>query len=1290
MSLTPTLSFGNLPAPVRIALGLLGGGGGAALTFALFGPTGVVIFLCGAAAVGLLLLLYAAVLRLIRKRRAASFAESVQSQSAQSPTSLNKAEQLAKLDDLRRKFEEGIDIFRRAGKDFYSVPWYLLIGESGSGKTEAMRRSGVGFPSGVQDYLQGVGGTINMHWWFTNHAVVLDLAGRVVFGEVASGAGSEWETFLRLLKRHRPTCPINGLLLVIPAKSLIRDAPEEMVRKAQRIAEQINRVQRLLDVRFPVFVMVTMCDLVTGFREFFEPLRGNEEQQQMLGWSNPQPIDAAFRTEMTEQYLSTVVARLTRWRQVMLRDPTPQRDLSDSRFDEVDALFKLPDSFSTLSATLKLYLQTIFVPTEWAAKPPFLRGIYFTSSMQEGAALDVELAKALGLPPEKLPEDGIWKRERALFLRDLFIDKVFQEKGLVSRASNVQQQYRRRKLALLGAAAAAAVLLLSLTWLGGRTLEARIGRERDLWKLAAEKAEADGGRELRVVAPRAGAPGAFEYLGALPLRAESGEITLAGLYGSLLQTVQKPLAVPRIFRLTRPFDAGFDERRRAALRAAFEAGVLQPLLAAARERLLRDEGAWTPQATAALAALLRVQADGCGLEYAPQDRLPKPADLDGLFRYILADADYARYAEKDRRLFDDALVWCYKPQAGGGTWPPAWLPRRPALADDPALRRGVERFAADCVRAAGDLAPQLERLRALAADVRLALGRHDAACRAAEAALVGVLEERRDKVLCVQGFEAVRPAWEAREGALSNCVAEACRALEGFSRRRSEIPLCNGENVASNYFATLAQASNRVAAAGTALALPREPEGAATNVTLVADVRLLLAQAAATGLTVRADAELLRTLDGFAQLYATFDSRVQLYARRLPDYGLPLYPPDLALQQSQWRERRLGLQALTVRSLRRAHESFCGRVLALCKACQQASNEVAVAEALAQIGASAQNGLQSLKSEALLDDSEKVLESWLALPENAAAARQTLRALEPARFLGHYFLERSRDSEDYWKQYWQDLALGSLRALANEVEPEVARLWQEMRKLARFPLSGDVSRGPALTLQELARARELLDALGAELGAGSKEVGRTIGEGARSNQKWLDDPLNRLCNAQQADLAAWVQAARAVCEGLPDDPLNKKVVAAVALEPADRQRKFIQESGLSERDSACVEFENCFISADEKGSLAERLRIGEGAPLTTVSVPGPSFTLWVYRYGEKEPVLSERYPAEAPWALLALLREPLARRDAESPLKWHVPFTLKRDGERRIVLWLQVETAKPFPPHNAWPGQAPN
>ena len=73
--------------------------------------------------------------------------------------------------------------FKGGGKNraLYELPWYIIVGPPGSGKTTALVNSGLDFPLADQfgkGALQGVGGTRNCDWWFTNEAVLIDTAGR--------------------------------------------------------------------------------------------------------------------------------------------------------------------------------------------------------------------------------------------------------------------------------------------------------------------------------------------------------------------------------------------------------------------------------------------------------------------------------------------------------------------------------------------------------------------------------------------------------------------------------------------------------------------------------------------------------------------------------------------------------------------------------------------------------------------------------------------------------------------------------------------------------------------------------------------------------------------------------------------------------------------------------------------------------------------------------------------------------------------------------------------------------
>ncbi len=246
--------------------------------------------------------------RMRARRQSRQLATNLEAQTSAVPKSVSDPEQRARLDALRQKFQKGLQEFKSRGKDIYKLPWFVIIGESGSGKSEAIRHSGIDFPPGMQDELQGSGGTINMDWWFTNRGIIIDTAGKMIIphegGEDQKAEWKpprEWLEFLRLLRKSRPHCPINGLLLVLSTESLIKDSADKIARKAGRLAQQLDKIQREMDVRFPVYLLVTKCDLLEGFREFSDGITDPLLQHQMFGWSNPDPLDAPFRPDLVEQ-----------------------------------------------------------------------------------------------------------------------------------------------------------------------------------------------------------------------------------------------------------------------------------------------------------------------------------------------------------------------------------------------------------------------------------------------------------------------------------------------------------------------------------------------------------------------------------------------------------------------------------------------------------------------------------------------------------------------------------------------------------------------------------------------------------------------------------------------------------------------------------------------------------------------------------------------------------------------------------------------------------------------------
>lgn len=695
---TTIATFVGMPIPLRVSLVVLFCAILCGLAYVLFGSVLVVwVMLVGIAIVAMLVAGYLHLLKSLKRRKSAPMQRELVDNSSTVPQEVSDPVNRARLDDLSKRFAEGADRFRTAGKDIYVLPWYLLVGEPGSGKTEAVRNSTIRFPPGLNDPLQGAGGTLNMNWWFTDQAVILDTAGRLMFEEVQAGVISEWQAFLKLLLKYRYGCPVNGMLLVIPADSLISDSADAIERKAGKIARQFDEIQRVLGVRFPVFVLITKCDLINGFREFFDRVTDPLLQHQIVGWSNPAALDEPFDPDLIDQHLDAVRDRLRRRRLGLLVERGKQEDSSTADVGNVHAMYEFPDNLTRLGPRMKRYLETIFVAGEWS-NPLFLRGIYFTSSMREGAALDADLAEMMNVPIESL-EGPIWTRDRAFFLRDVFTKKVFRERGLVTRSTNTRALQLRRTGIVMGAMLVSLLVLVALTWFGAASLRSSIGKHRDYWLAVADRYTGQDIDDWSIVDEKHRGSMQFYYRGNEPLKGVPGAGTVAALSVSCQQMTAAAIDIPWVFRPA-AMVSRLDRARSAALGRIYNAAVLWPVVDAARRKMRNDRGKeWSAAATGTLIQLARIEAiAAAGASHLSRESRDALIDLRSMFRYLLP-AQEAEYVTKAQALplLQQSLAWIDENRAHD-RWPAAALKPR---ADDAveAIDVGIASFLTHWVNA---------------------------------------------------------------------------------------------------------------------------------------------------------------------------------------------------------------------------------------------------------------------------------------------------------------------------------------------------------------------------------------------------------------------------------------------------------------------------------------------------------------------------------------------------------------------------------------------------------------
>ncbi len=115
-------------------------------------------------------------------------------------------------DVLSEKMNDALQTLKKSsstrGSYLYELPWYIIIGPPGSGKTTALLNSGLRFPlatGGDPAAISGVGGTRYCDWWFAEEAVLIDTAGRYTTQDSdAAFDKKSWRAFLEMLSKNRP------------------------------------------------------------------------------------------------------------------------------------------------------------------------------------------------------------------------------------------------------------------------------------------------------------------------------------------------------------------------------------------------------------------------------------------------------------------------------------------------------------------------------------------------------------------------------------------------------------------------------------------------------------------------------------------------------------------------------------------------------------------------------------------------------------------------------------------------------------------------------------------------------------------------------------------------------------------------------------------------------------------------------------------------------------------------------------------------------------------------------
>lgn len=364
----------------------------------------------------------------------------------------------AQSSEIDQRFGEALKLLEqstsntKSGAHLYELPWYIIIGPPGSGKTTALINSGLDFPLEGEfgkDSIRGNGGTRHCDWWFTTEAVLIDTAGRFTTQDSHESVDkAAWQKFVDLLKQYRKQRPINGALVAVSITDIFALSEHERANYAHTIRRRIDELINQLGINFPVYFMFTKCDLVAGFNEFFANLT-HEEQGQVWGDTFEFADDANSGLNV-DDYGKRYDQLMTRLNSQILTKVNRANDKDTS------AILGFPSQMASLKEPITLFLKAIFSGNPYQ-KSALLRGVYYTSGTQEGTPIDRLLGSmAANWGVKAHISGGLGGKGRSYFVRRLLKEVVIPESDL---AGTDQKVVKRRRI-MQGAAYVGAIAAL--------------------------------------------------------------------------------------------------------------------------------------------------------------------------------------------------------------------------------------------------------------------------------------------------------------------------------------------------------------------------------------------------------------------------------------------------------------------------------------------------------------------------------------------------------------------------------------------------------------------------------------------------------------------------------------------------------------------------------------------------------------------------------------------------------------------------------------------------------------
>lgn len=293
----------------------------------------------------------------------------------------------------------------------HRLPWYLVVGEPGAGKSTMLRVLSRRFDESASHAAE-VRDEASVFGWFGKEAVLFEAP----VGDRAYEA--KWRALIHRMRCVRRRCPANGIVVAVAARRLLEHDEAWLALHGEALRNCIDESYRLWKRRVPVYVVVTQCDRLTGFDTF---IAGSSDEVCAGPLGTVVPLNRGTREDTWGTHLTQAFDALAREAQAQVIARMPVR--SDTW--RAAKTLRFPGALTQLTAPLSRLLSDAFIASPERSETPLLRSVHFSAVLGKASVVE-EPAPLSPLSPLSQASGG----ERSCFVEGFFREVVFPERGL--------------------------------------------------------------------------------------------------------------------------------------------------------------------------------------------------------------------------------------------------------------------------------------------------------------------------------------------------------------------------------------------------------------------------------------------------------------------------------------------------------------------------------------------------------------------------------------------------------------------------------------------------------------------------------------------------------------------------------------------------------------------------------------------------------------------------------------------------------------------------------------------